>query len=395
MAASYRFQPRENDFPDRNENLNQYQELNQPLNEVRAAFEVLLPVVGVAPEAIEDRGAINRGIQLLNDPAVPNDNDPGEGAPVVVVGRGRGRGTGGPRQRQAAPAAHADQLDIIVNPDEVVVRGRGRGRGRPRLHRAAPAARAEHLDIPDPDEIAIRGRGRARGRGRIRGRGRARGAAVLRNLAQADSEEDSDDNPDPLIERFFDAVDRRNRNQVDARMARFNEQQRLAREESEEEVNDALEIVAAMEERIEDARDAEEIQEPEAPPAPILAVNPEGQCSVCWTRPPDTVLNRCGHIFCIVCIQELERLRRRRCPVCRLRFHIHRPLSEIELRNQSIEQQEPAREESEVDISEASETVAAVGEQMEGGRDIEETQEPEDPPAPIREVDREGPCQIF
>ncbi len=74
---------------------------------------------------------------------------------------------------------------------------------------------------------------------------------------------------------------------------------------------------------------------------------------------------------------------------------IHRPLTEIVLRNQSIEQQEPTREESEVDVSEALETVAVVGEQIEGGRDIEETQEPEDPLAPIREVNPEGPCYIF
>ena len=39
-------------------------------------------------------------------------------------------------------------------------------------------------------------------------------------------------------------------------------------------------------------------------------------CSVCKLQPKDTMLLRCGHLFCHECIQVRYNSRQRKCPVC-------------------------------------------------------------------------------
>ena len=95
-------------------------------------------------------------------------------------------------------------------------------------------------------------------------------------------------------------------NRVDARMARFRLQQPYLR------MGDML---AA----------------PEQPVVPIFVVTAEGNCSVCLSRQPNTVLNTCGHVFCVRCIRGIKVTGRRICPVCRQHFNHHRRLVQVDL----------------------------------------------------------------
>ena len=53
----------------------------------------------------------------------------------------------------------------------------------------------------------------------------------------------------------------------------------------------------------------------------VSVVTAEGNCSACLRRRPNTVLNTCGHVFCLRCIRRIGVMGRRICPVCREHFH--------------------------------------------------------------------------
>src|SRR5690606_3019011 len=44
------------------------------------------------------------------------------------------------------------------------------------------------------------------------------------------------------------------------------------------------------------------------------------KCSVCENRFKNTVIVRCGHLFCDECVEASMRSRNRKCPACKERF---------------------------------------------------------------------------
>lgn len=44
------------------------------------------------------------------------------------------------------------------------------------------------------------------------------------------------------------------------------------------------------------------------------------KCSVCESRFKNTVIVRCGHLFCDECVEGSLRSRNRKCPACKERF---------------------------------------------------------------------------
>jgi hypothetical protein len=353
------------EFDDNNvgNNAGEFEDYNIPMEEARAAFEVLL-FVGVLPGEHDDEGENDDGVEAVeNDPtANPADEvaaeDPVDAAaadnpveaaaadnphdaaaavyePAAAAVRGRGQraergqqaGRGGVGAgRGGVGAVHGDE-ELHRGGDLPPVRGQIAGRGQ-RAGRGGVGAGRGGVGAVHGDEEPGRGehlpavRGQRAGRGQHAGRdglgaglgdeepGRGEDLPPADNLVDIDWEIPDDPEWARRLQEMFDRQTAQHLRRRDEIMERL-QQDRLRRQQEEEILFE--EEVAMMEV-------PEEIPFLAYNPAAIREINPEvadGTCTVCLDNQADHSLRPCQHIFCLNCI---DTLRVRICPLCRERI---------------------------------------------------------------------------